>query len=157
MGIVNSLSCTGCKHEMIKETANLDISLTLKASPNEYFKHLTLEKDKRLGLLMTTRKPLDLEDINTLFLEDHHGMDPLEEDQLDEELMMEEGRDEEEEAIPDEPKPSTSTVNCRRASHANRFTYSSTKDCDSGCIASTNRHSGDWEGWHYLGNYKSWC
>ncbi|XP_058885432.1 ubiquitin carboxyl-terminal hydrolase 47-like isoform X6 [Acipenser ruthenus] len=40
MGIVNSLSCTGCKHEMIKETANLDISLTLKASPNEYFKHL---------------------------------------------------------------------------------------------------------------------
>ncbi|RXM33697.1 hypothetical protein EOD39_14786 [Acipenser ruthenus] len=112
MGIVNSLSCTGCKHEMIKETANLDISLTLKASPNEYFKNLTLEKDKkRLGLLTTTRKPLDLKDINTLFLEDHQGMDPLEEDQLDEELMMEEGRDEEEEAIPDEPKPSTSTVN----------------------------------------------
>ncbi|RXM34946.1 hypothetical protein EOD39_4437 [Acipenser ruthenus] len=37
-------------------------------------------------------------------------MDPLEEDQLDEEQMMEEGRDEEKEVVPDEPQPSTSTV-----------------------------------------------
>ncbi|RXM99176.1 hypothetical protein EOD39_11995 [Acipenser ruthenus] len=61
--------------------------------------------------LKTTRKPIDLDDINTFFLENHKGMDPLEEDQLDEELMMEEGRDEEEEAVSDEPQPSTSTVN----------------------------------------------
>lgn len=60
--------------------------------------------------LKTTRKPLDLEDVKTFFLENHEWMDPLEEDQLDEELMMEEGRDEEEEAVPDEPQPSTSTV-----------------------------------------------
>ncbi|RXM31321.1 hypothetical protein EOD39_1768 [Acipenser ruthenus] len=59
---------------------------------------------------MAGRKPLDVKDINTLFLEDHEGIEPLEEDQLDEELMMEEDRDEEEEAIPDEPQPSTSTV-----------------------------------------------
>ncbi|MGH0166377.1 UNVERIFIED_CONTAM: hypothetical protein FKN15_050718 [Acipenser sinensis] len=45
---------------------------------------------KLMESLKTTRKPLDLEDINTLFLEDHEGMDPLEEDQLDEELMVEE-------------------------------------------------------------------
>ncbi|MGH0120610.1 UNVERIFIED_CONTAM: hypothetical protein FKN15_014541 [Acipenser sinensis] len=38
-------------------------------------------------------------------------MDPLSEDQLDEELMMEEGRDEEEKAVPVEPQPSTSTDN----------------------------------------------
>ncbi|KAK1173432.1 elongation of fatty acids protein 3-like [Acipenser oxyrinchus oxyrinchus] len=64
--------------------------------------------DKKLmESLKTTRKPLDLEDINPLFLEDHEGIDPLEEDQLHEELMMEEGRDDEEEAVPDEP----STVN----------------------------------------------
>ncbi|MGH0158269.1 UNVERIFIED_CONTAM: hypothetical protein FKN15_075248 [Acipenser sinensis] len=61
--------------------------------------------------LKTTRKPLDLEDINTLLLDYHEGMDPLEEDQLDEKQMMEEGRDEEEKAVPDEPQPSTSTVN----------------------------------------------
>ncbi|MGH0134513.1 UNVERIFIED_CONTAM: hypothetical protein FKN15_061359 [Acipenser sinensis] len=52
-----------------------------------------------------------IKDINTVFLEDHEGMDPLEEDQLDEKLMTEEGRDEEEEAVPDEPHPITSTVN----------------------------------------------
>ncbi|MGH0137525.1 UNVERIFIED_CONTAM: hypothetical protein FKN15_029371 [Acipenser sinensis] len=45
---------------------------------------------KLMESLKTTRKPLDLKYINTLFLEDHEGMDPLEEDQLDEELMMEE-------------------------------------------------------------------
>ncbi|RXM99020.1 hypothetical protein EOD39_12271 [Acipenser ruthenus] len=61
--------------------------------------------------LKTTRKPLDLKDINTLFLEDHKGMDPLEEDQLDEELMMEEGRDEENKAVPDDLQPSSSAVN----------------------------------------------
>ncbi|MGH0133040.1 UNVERIFIED_CONTAM: hypothetical protein FKN15_036202 [Acipenser sinensis] len=43
-----------------------------------------------------------------------------------------------------------SCSSCRHASHANRFTRSSTKDSDSSCIASTNRHSGDWEIWHYL-------
>ncbi|MGH0145651.1 UNVERIFIED_CONTAM: hypothetical protein FKN15_026024 [Acipenser sinensis] len=46
---------------------------------------------------------------------------------------------------------------CRHASHAIRFTRSSTKDSNSSCIASTNRHSGEREGWHYLGNYKSQC
>ncbi|MGH0176448.1 UNVERIFIED_CONTAM: hypothetical protein FKN15_002297 [Acipenser sinensis] len=34
-----------------------------------------------------------------------------------------------------------SSSNCRRASHANRFTRSSTKDSDSSCITSTNRYS----------------
>ncbi|MGH0173112.1 UNVERIFIED_CONTAM: hypothetical protein FKN15_064710 [Acipenser sinensis] len=66
---------------------------------------------KLMESLKTIRKPLDLEDINTLFLEALHGMDPLKEDQLGEELMMEECRDEEEEAVPHEPKPSSSTVN----------------------------------------------
>ncbi|MGH0159202.1 UNVERIFIED_CONTAM: hypothetical protein FKN15_036860 [Acipenser sinensis] len=72
---------------------------------------------KLMESLKTTRKPLDLEDINTLFLEDHEGMDPLEEDQPDE-LMMEVDRDEE--SVPDEPQPSTSTVNmvCSDADHA---------------------------------------
>ncbi|MGH0138418.1 UNVERIFIED_CONTAM: hypothetical protein FKN15_041089 [Acipenser sinensis] len=50
-----------------------------------------------------------------------------------------------------------------QAYHADHFARdsstrdSSTKDSESSCIASTLRHSGDWEGWHYLGNYKSWC
>ncbi|RXM96770.1 hypothetical protein EOD39_15281 [Acipenser ruthenus] len=44
---------------------------------------------KLMESLKTTRKPLDIEAINTLFLEYHEGMDLLEEDQLDEELMIE--------------------------------------------------------------------
>ncbi|MGH0146211.1 UNVERIFIED_CONTAM: hypothetical protein FKN15_007495 [Acipenser sinensis] len=59
-----------------------------------------------------------MSDINTLFLEDHERMDSLEEDQLDEEMMMEEGRDEKKEAVPDEPQPSTSTVNIVTTDHA---------------------------------------
>ncbi|MGH0151311.1 UNVERIFIED_CONTAM: hypothetical protein FKN15_032169 [Acipenser sinensis] len=82
---------------------------------------------KLMEFLKTTRKPLDLEDINTLFLEDYKGMDPLEEDQLDEELMMEEGRDEEEESVPDKPQPSSSTVKSAPAHYSlTRYTLAHT-------------------------------
>ncbi|RXN01097.1 hypothetical protein EOD39_7976 [Acipenser ruthenus] len=92
------------------------------------------------GVPKTTRKPFDLEDINTLLLEYHEGMDPLEEDQPDEKQMMEEGRDEVEEAVRDEPQPSTSTV---KSNNTQQW-----------ALASTSGIS--WEGLHYLHKTNIW-
>ncbi|MGH0120609.1 UNVERIFIED_CONTAM: hypothetical protein FKN15_014540 [Acipenser sinensis] len=74
-------------------------------------------------------------------------MDPLEEDQLDEELMMEEGRDEEEKAVPVEPQPSTSTDKWERQflfAHPSEVAMDNMSSC---CQSALVGPQGDRQGW----------